>query len=75
MREQELLKRADEFIEANLEDIIRDIKAIVDIPSVISQPEEGAPYGKEIKRALLEALKIYAMSVAALNDCPLKLPE
>ena len=58
MTEQELLKRADEFIEANMEDIIRDIKAIVDIPSVISQPEEGAPYGKEIKRALLEALKI-----------------
>lgn len=58
MTEQELLKRADTFIEENMEGIIGDIKTIVDIPSVISHPEEGAPYGKEIKRALEEALKI-----------------
>lgn len=58
MTEQELLKRADQFIEKNMEGIIGDIKTIVDIPSVISHPEEGAPYGKEIKRALEEALKI-----------------
>ena len=34
------------------------------------EPDEGLNV-----RQLLEALKIYAMSVAALNDCPLKLPE
>ena len=33
MTEQELLLKADEFIEANMEDIIRDIKAVVDIPA------------------------------------------
>lgn len=32
MTEQELLRKADDFIEANMEDIIKDIKAVVDIP-------------------------------------------
>ena len=58
MTEQELLKKADSFIEENMESIIKDIKAVVDIPSVKGPAEEGAPFGKEIKRALLEALKI-----------------
>ena len=58
MTEEELLKQADDFIEKNIEGIIKDIKAIVDIPSVIDRPEEGAPYGKEIKRALVKALEI-----------------
>ncbi len=58
MTEQELLQKADAFIDANMDDIIKDIKAIVDIPSVNAPAEEGAPYGKKIKRALLEALKI-----------------
>ena len=30
MTEQELLRKADAFIEANMEDIIKDIKAVVD---------------------------------------------
>ena len=43
MTEQELLKKADSFIEENIEGIIKDIKAIVDIPSVKGPAEEGAP--------------------------------
>lgn len=58
MTEQELLKRADEFIEQNIEAMIKDIKEIVDIPSVTAPPAEGAPYGMELKRALLKALEI-----------------
>ena len=58
MTEQELLKKADSFIEENIEGIIKDIKAIVDIPSVKGPAEEGAPFGKEVRRALDEALKI-----------------
>ena len=46
MTEQELLQKADAFIDANMDDIIKDIKAIVDIPSVNAPAEEGAPYGK-----------------------------
>ena len=45
MTEQELLRKADDFIEANMEDIIKDIKAVVDIPSVKSGAETGAPFG------------------------------
>ena len=58
MTEQELLLKADEFIEVNMEGIIRDIKALVDIPSVKSEPEEGAPFGKDVRRALNKALEI-----------------
>jgi len=58
MTEQELLLKADEFIEANMEDIIRDIKAVVDIPSVKSEAKEGAPFGVEVRRALGKALEI-----------------
>lgn len=58
MNEQELLKRADDFIEANMDGIIRDIKAVVDIPSVKGEAQEGAPFGAEIKRALMKALEI-----------------
>ena len=58
MTEQELLRKADAFIEANMEDIIKDIKAVVDIPSVKSEAETGAPFGREIRRALDKALEI-----------------
>lgn len=58
MTEQELLQKAGEFIDRNMDDIIADIKAIVDIPSVNAPAEEGAPYGREIRRALLKALEI-----------------
>ena len=58
MTEQELLREADDFIEANMEDIIKDIKAVVDIPSVKSGAETGAPFGREIRRALDKALEI-----------------
>ena len=58
MTEQELLIKADSFIQENIEGIIKDIKAIVDIPSVKGPAEEGAPFGKEVRRALDEALKI-----------------
>lgn len=58
MTEQELLIKADDFIEANMEDIIQDIKSLVDIPSVKSEPRQGAPFGAEVKRALDQALRI-----------------
>ena len=50
MTEQELLREADDFIEANMEDIIKDIKAVVDIPSVKSGAETGAPFGRDKAR-------------------------
>lgn len=58
MTEQDLLLKADEFIEANIDEMIQDIKAVVDIPSVKSQSQEGAPFGPEIKQALEKALEI-----------------
>ena len=58
MTEQELLQKADAFIDANINQIVQDIKTIVDIPSVKSAPQPGAPFGTEIRRALTAALGI-----------------
>ena len=48
----------DNFVAENAENIARDIKRLVDIPSVEQPAEEGAPFGTGPKQALAEALKI-----------------
>ena len=58
MTEQELLQKADAVIDANINQIVQDIKTIVDSPSVKSAPQPGAPFGTEIRRALTAALGI-----------------
>ena len=45
MTEQELLQKADAFIDANINQIVQDIKTIVDIPSVKSAPPPGVDCG------------------------------
>lgn len=50
--------KAREFAQMHKDDIIKDIKALVDIPSVEGEPCQGAPAGKEVRRALDKALEI-----------------
>lgn len=45
-------------IEQNQDELIKSIIQIVQIPSVKSKPEIDAPYGADIKTALVETLKI-----------------
>lgn len=52
------LKDVDLFIENNRENILRDIARLVAIPSIEGEPCEGAPFGKEPKRALELGLEI-----------------
>ena len=52
----ELNKKLDEFISDNIENIKRDIKTLVDINSVAAAPEQGAPHGAGVRRALDAAL-------------------
>ncbi|WP_418668058.1 Sapep family Mn(2+)-dependent dipeptidase [Allofournierella sp.] len=58
MQEQELLRRAQAFLQQNKESIIRDIGTLVAIPSVEGPPAPGAPFGPGPRQALDAALAI-----------------
>lgn len=44
-----------EFIYSHKDEIVKDLAELVAIPSVKDEPERGAPFGAEAKRALLKA--------------------
>ena len=52
------LKEIDLFIEENKKNILRDIGRLVAVPSIEGEPEEGAPFGIEPKKALEKGLEI-----------------
>ncbi len=47
-----------EFAESNRERFLKDLKRLVDINSVRSEPAEGAPYGLGVKTVEEEAMKL-----------------
>ncbi len=55
-KREKLLLQADEFINYNTQNILDDIKTLVDIPSVSGVPQKNAPFGKEVDKALKAAL-------------------
>lgn len=67
--EKALLRQIDAFIERNRENIVRDMKTLVDINSVQGEPAPGAPFGPGPKRALDAALHIAAEMGLATHDC------
>lgn len=48
-------EKISEFIVSHKEEIVRDLAELVAVPSVAGDPERGAPFGAEPKRALLKA--------------------
>lgn len=44
-----------EFINSHKDEMVRDLAELVAIPSVVGDPERGAPFGAEPKKALLKA--------------------
>ena len=54
------MDKIEAFVRANEENVIRDIKRLVDIPSVAGTPEPGAPNGAGPAAALKEALALAA---------------
>lgn len=50
--------KIDGFFRDNKDEIINDLAKLVSIPSVMGEPSENAPFGKEPKRALDEMKKI-----------------
>lgn len=51
-------KRISDFIDSQRENLINDIKRLVDIESVRSETTNGAPFGENCKKVLDEAEKI-----------------
>lgn len=66
---QELNKKIDAFIEANREQILKDIAALVSINSVEAAPAEGAPFGPGAKAALEKTLEMAAGMGLATHNC------
>lgn len=64
-----LEKRIDDFIKENRDDIVRDIGALVAIPSVAGEPAEGAPFGKASRQALDKGLEIAARLGLDTRNC------
>lgn len=58
-----------DYVESHLEDIKRDIKRLIDIKSVKTAPEAGAPYGAGVRRAQLEAMELCRELGFEPKDC------
>ena len=66
---KELRAAVDAFVAANEENVVRDIKRLVDINSVEGTPEPGKPFGAGPAAALDEALKMGAEMGLSTNNC------
>ncbi len=54
----ETVQRVQDWLRAHEADLLRDLVAMLQIPSVESEPEPNAPFGPENRRALDLALKL-----------------
>lgn len=69
MEETLLLQKIDAFVAQNQENILRDLAALIRVPSVEGTPEPGAPFGPGPKEALKTALAIADSMGLATHDC------
>ena len=67
--DQELNQKIDAFIEANKEQLLDDIAALVAINSVQSEPAEGAPFGAGSRAALDKTLELAEKMGLATRNC------
>lgn len=59
---------AKEFVAKNRQNIIDDIKALVNIKSVKDTPADGAPYGAGVRAAQLKAMEICEREGFSVHD-------
>ncbi|MEG1060867.1 MAG: Sapep family Mn(2+)-dependent dipeptidase [Oscillospiraceae bacterium] len=57
------------FISENEQNIIKDIKRLIDIKSVKDIPAQGAPYGAGVRAVQLEAMKLCCELGLEVTDC------
>ncbi len=50
--------KVDAYIKEHEQDIIKSLQDVIRIPSVKGEPAEGAPFGKDVKRALTHTLNL-----------------
>lgn len=67
--DKNLLASVDAFVAENRENIVRDIKRLVDIPSVEGPAQPGAPFGPGPKAALEEGLKLAEEMGLSTRNC------
>ena len=60
---------AEAFVAQNRDNVVRDIKRLVDVPSVEGAPEEGKPFGPGPAAALAEGLAIAGEMGLATHNC------
>lgn len=64
------MQSAREFALAHEKDLKKDLKRLVEINSIKSEPAPGAPYGMGVRRAELEAMKIASeLGFETVRDC------
>lgn len=68
MKETELFKQIDEFIEKHEKDILSDLAELISKKSVKGPAEEGAPYGRGPRNALDAVLAIAQRLGFSVND-------
>ena len=66
--DQALNQSIDAFIEANRDQLLEDISALVSVNSVETAPAEGAPFGQGPRDALNKTLEIARRMLSA---CPM----
>lgn len=63
------MQEIEAFVQENTENIIRDIKSLVDIKSVKEEPKPGAPFGDGPAKALAKALDMAAGMGLSVRNC------
>lgn len=53
-----MMQTAREFAQQNRDNLLRDLKRLVDINSIKDEPAEGAPFGPGVRKAQMEAFAI-----------------
>ena len=69
MNDAQRIQKIDAFIEENRDALLRDLKTLVDINSVQSAAQPGAPFGPGVRKALDAALEMARRFGLDAHDC------
>lgn len=67
-----MVERINQWLDSHFEEMVGELRELVSIPSVKGVPEAGAPFGKEVSRALDLMLKLAAdhgFKAQRVEDC------
>lgn len=70
MKRSDVISAVREYMLAHRAEMVRDLKRLVRIPSIRSEARDGAPFGRECARALLEAIALFRENGFAASASP-----